>query len=304
MRDDPIGGARVLVTGATGFIGRRLVERLVALGCEVHGTGRAAVALPGATSHAASLDEPEAFGRLAAALRPEVTFHLAAATERARRAELLAPMVRHNVLPVAALCEALVAVPRARLVLVGSAEDYGAAPGPWRESAREEPVSPYGVSKVAAAHVALAAQVAFGLGAVVARPSVVYGPGQRGDHFLPGLIATCLFGGRFAMTPGEQLRDFLYIDDLVAGLLALATRAPPGRIFNLASGAPVRLVDVACAVQKLVGRGELAVGALPYRPAEAMAQEMSVEAARALGWQAEVALDEGLRRTVAAAKGR
>lgn len=303
MIDSSLSGARVLVTGATGFIGAHLAARLVSLGAEVHGTGRAPPPSLSMTMHAAQLDDPASLAELATALRPEVTFHLAARTERDRRLELLGPMLRANALSVAALCEALGA--GARVVVVGSGEDYGVAPGPWVETLRERPVSPYGLSKLVAAAIAETAAASFGVRAVVGRPSVVYGPGQRGGQFLPSLIATLLAGERFPMTAGEQLRDFLFVDDLVEALVQLGTDGPFGRVFNLSRGESTRIVDLARTVHSIIGRGELDIGALPYRPAEAMVQEMSPAAAReAFGWSAQIGLEEGLRRTIAAAAAR
>jgi nucleoside-diphosphate-sugar epimerase len=296
-------GSRVLVTGASGFLGRALAGWLIAAGAEVHGTSRAAGESAGPLRwHRASLDDGS-LPALVGALRPDVVFHLAARMERDRRPDLLLPMLAANALPVAALAEALIAAGRGRLVVVGSAEEYGSLPGPWREEQGEAPASPYGLSKAAASTIVTAAHRAFGLEAVVGRLSVVYGPGQRNSQFIPSLIAACLAGESFAMTPGEQLRDFLFVDDAVEGLAALGAGHHFGRVFNLCTGRSIAVIDLARRVESLVARGRLDVGALAYRPSEAMRQELCPDAARELvGWQARVALDEGLRRTIEAAR--
>jgi len=294
-------GARALITGAGGFVGAHLAARLGAIGAEVHGTSRGAGGGPGVRWHQADLGG-DALPALVRELRPDVVFHLAARMDRERRGDLLAPMLRDNTVAVASLCEAMIGG-SGRLVLLGSAEEYGAEPGPWEAGQRERPSSPYGLSKAAAALVAEVASRTFGVRVVTGRPSVLYGPGQRGSQFIPGLIAACLAGQRFAMTLGEQTRDFLYIDDLIDGLLALGVCEQAGQVFHLCTGSSVTVASVALRVRELVGGGSIDLGALPYRPAEAMAQEMSPAATReALGWQARVSLDEGLRRTIEAAR--
>ena len=102
------------------------------------------------------------------------------------------------------------------------------------------------------------------------------------------------------MTRGEQLRDFLYIDDAVDGLLAMLSPAAAGKVFNLSTGVSLRIVDVAKKIHQLIGQGDLQLGALAYRPNEVMSQEMNPRLARELlGWSARVSLDEGLRHTIA-----
>jgi UDP-glucose 4-epimerase len=294
-------GARVLVTGGSGFIGSHLTRRLLSMGCEVSATGRSSQALQGLPVRfiEAPLREADRFADLVRELTPDVTFHLAARTARDRDPSLLLSMIRENTLPVAALCEALCAQPKAKLVVVCSGEDYGSIPGPWDESMREKPSSPYGLSKSFAATLAMLSHSSFGLHAAAARPSVIYGPGQRPGMFIPSIVTACKNNQRFPMTWGEQLRDFLYIDDAVEGLLSMLSPAAAGRVFNLSTGSSYRIVDVAQRIHQAIGQGELLLGALMYRPNEAMAQEMSPALAQELlGWAAKVSLDEGLSRTI------
>lgn len=292
----------MLITGASGFLGRKLSRWLIEAGAEVHGTSRTAresgeIRWYQADANGASL--PALVGEL----RPDVVFHLAGRMERDRRPELLVSMLETNALPVAALAAALAGVGRGRLVIVGSAEEYGSAPGPWRESQPEEPSSPYGLAKSTAAGIVAAAHRTFGVEAVVGRLSVVYGPGQRSNQFIPSLVATCLSGQPFAMTRGEQLRDFIFVDDAIEGLTTLGAGSHFGRAFNLCTGRSIAVIELARRVEALVGQGRLEVGALAYRPAEAMRQEMCPDdALRLFGWQARVPLDEGLRLTIEAAR--
>lgn len=294
-------GAAVLVTGGTGFVGAHLVRRLLGLGAVVQATGRDPRRLAGLSVpvHAAPLSDTEGLRALVRRLRPSFVFHLAASTARARELSRLSPMLVENGLAAAALCEAA-GESGARVVLVGSAEEYGQQPGPWTEDTPPAPVSPYGVSKLAATEAGRCA-ARLGLGVAVARPSVIYGPGQDPKQFIPELLGALSRGEPFAMSPGEQRRDFLYVDDVVEGLLALARPEAAGEVFHLCAGEGARLLDVARAAQRLVGRGVLQVGSLPYRPNEVMDQAMSnLKARQRLGWAPSVPLEEGLRRTLAA----
>ena len=271
------------------------------MGCEVSATGRSSQALHGLPVRflEAPLHEADRFAGLVRELTPDITFHLAARTARDRDPSLLLSMIRENTLPVAALCEALCAQPKAKLVVVCSGEDYGSIPGPWTESMREKPSSPYGLSKSFAATMAMLSHSSFGLHAAAARPSVVYGPGQKPGMFIPSIVAACKNSQAFSMTAGEQLRDFLYIDDAVEGLLSMLSPAAAGRVFNLSTGVSLRIVEVAKKIHSLIGQGELCIGALDYRPHEVMAQEMSPSLAQELlGWSAKVSLEEGLARTI------
>jgi nucleoside-diphosphate-sugar epimerase len=292
--------ARVLVIGGSGFIGSHLTRRLLLMGCEVIATGRSPQSLLGLPIRffELPLHDTNRFAQLVQELRPDITFHLAARTTRDRDPSLLLSMLKENTLPVAALCEALCMQPKAKLVVVCSAEDYGSIPGPWEESMREKPSSPYGLSKLLAGTLAIFSS-SFGLHTAVARPSIVYGPRQRPGMFIPSLIVACKNNESFSMTKGEQLRDFLYVDDAVDGLLALLSPVASGKVFNLSTGISFRIVDVAKKIQQSIGLGELVVGALPYRPNEAMAQEMNPSLAqRLLGWAAGVSLEKGLVLTI------
>jgi UDP-glucose 4-epimerase len=295
---DSLRGSPVLITGGTGFVGAHLARRLLALGAGLHVTGRdpwrvASLALQ---VHAAPLEAPEGLGELVRRLRPAVVFHLAASTSRTRELSHLGEMLRQNVLPLAALLAAAGEV-GARVVTLGSAEEYGQSPAPWTEESPTAPVSPYGVSKLAATEIARAASRA-GVFVSVARPSVIYGPGQAPAQFIPALLATLETGRDFAMSPGEQTRDFVFVEDIVSGLLALLRDEARGEVFHLCAGESHSLRTIAEAARSLVGRGTVRLGALPYREKEVMEQAMSGEKARrVLGWVPRVSLAAGLART-------
>lgn len=295
-------GARVLVTGASGFIGRRLVGRLAAAGAEVHAIDLVPGAVAGVAEHLCDITDPVAMATAVAESDPAYVFHLAAFKQRASDPGAFARAVLDNITGTLDLAVPLCGRPRLRsLVAVGTAEEYAGGPSPYEESMREAPVSAYSFSKTAMVHLLQTFHRAHRLPAVVVRPTIAYGPGQPTDMFLPALITTLLRGERFPMTAGEQTRDFVFVDDIVGALIAAATTPRAvGGVFNIGSGASIAVRDVARRVEALVGvSGLLGLGDVPYRVSESMEYAVDTSAARdVLGWSAAVGLDDGLRATV------
>jgi len=296
---------RVLVTGATGFIGQRLIRRLVKAGAEVwagvfpqEDPERARV-LP-TQARRLPLDVTNV-ARMAAVVErsdPEVVFHLAAVGVTEPKVDpMLAVAV--NVGGTVRLLEMLRARRVRRIVLAGTCYEYGA-----RETQEGlDPFNVYAASKVAAWAFARAYWRAFGLPVVVARLFQVYGPGQPAHTLVPAAIRAALSGEDFPMTPGEQRRDFVYVDDVVEGLLAAAA-APgiDGESVDLGTGVAYSVREVVERIWVISGaRGRVLAGALPYRPGEVMHLIADADrTAHLTDWRATVGLEEGLRKTMAA----
>jgi nucleoside-diphosphate-sugar epimerase len=242
---------------------------------------------------------------IVADVNPEVVIHLAAS--RNRRVDFAAFRAGYdaNLLGTLNVIEACQEAPRlARLVHLGTCEEYGAAPVPFDETGREAAASAYGVSKLAATHLLQAVARNSSLPVVILRLTNVYGPGQAEDMFVPALIATLLRGRPFSMTAGQQTRDYVYVDDVVGAIVrAAGMSAPDGSVVNIGAGEPVRMKAVAALALRSIGPS--AAGLLscdrPYRAGESM--EYWASTARALqlyDWAPRVDLEEGISRTVAA----
>jgi len=300
---DRYAGRKALITGGAGFIGRRLRKKLEALGAEVYSLDSA----EGEGPRALKCDVRDA-AALAAAVReisPEFVFHLAGRVDRTADAALLRPMLEVNFLGALNLFEALKKVPVCRAVLLlGTGEEYGRfAEPPFREDYREDPVGPYSFSKFCATRLAGLFHRLYGLPAIVLRPTLAYGPGQEAGMFIPSVIETLRRGEKFAMTAGEQVRDFIFIDDLVSVYLAAGAAGTGfGGIFNIGSGETCSIRDLAMKIGRLMGREKLLeIGARPYRPAEIMDYRVDFsKAVKAFGWKPETGLERGLQLTIAA----
>ncbi len=303
----------VLVTGGTGFIGSHLVHALVERGLEVHVLHRKTSAftrLAGVAERVslwqAELSDGAALARLCTELRPRTVFHLAGDTGMRfldRELSQLRASAAENVQGGLELVLALRAAGSVRvLVRAGGIEEYGRGPTPYRETQREAPVSPYSASQVALTHYLQMLQPSLDFEAVSVRPALIYGPAQSEGFFVPALIRACLAGRDFAMTTGQQVRDLVFVDDLVdALLLAATTPGLAGEVLNLGAGQPQVLLEVARAIVRLSQASiALQVGAVPARASEIERQLLdSARAAERLGWRAETALEDGLAATIA-----
>lgn len=300
---------RVLVTGGTGFIGRHLVSALVAAGHTVSIAGRRprhdlpAGALPAAAGyHACDLSAPGHAAALLADTSPQWVFNLASAVDVSRELHMLEVQVRATLMSALHLAQACLHGQVERLVHVGTCEEYGNGPAPFRESQDPMPVSPYSAAKVAATAFVRMLCTSFGLRAVVIRPFLTYGPGQGPNQLIPALIQSALVGKDFPMTAGEQTREFNYVADIAEGLMLAAT-APgvEGMVINLGCAEPRRICDVAAQVIAQMGNPvSLQLGKLPYRPGETWEFYCDNTLARErLGWQPRTSLEAGLERTIA-----
>ena len=295
---------KVAVTGATGFIGSHLVRQLVSLGCKPTLFARS----PISSGLLAGLDGSVRWVRcdltdgdsIRAAIRnerPDTLFHLAGTRGRGAHDDC----VRLNFHGTARLLEALRDHGVRRIVIAGSAEEYGNQPGPLNEELSLKPCSAYGRSKTLATNHALALYAREDCPVVVVRPFSVYGRGQPREMFLAQAIESAVRDIPFKMSQGEQQRDLVFVSDVVEGLIAAAmTPGIEGRVINLGSGQPRQLRDVAGRVWRITGtRAPLLVGALKPAPQELYDTWADTSLARSLlHWEPAVDLDDGLLQTI------
>ena len=230
-------GRRVLVTGAAGFVGRKLVSLLATAGAELSILDAPAADLSGILDLSsqvwpADICDPEAVRLCVQSGQPEYVFHLAAVgvTDPFLSLERALAVNLHGSLNLFQACfgGAPAAAP-VKLVHTGTPYEYGAG-----RLAEPAPINPYAASKAAAFAVARMLQRTQNWPIVTVRPFQIYGPGQSEQALIPSAIHAALAGRPFRMTGGEQKRDLIFLDDVVRGCCWRPLSAGPGAVMTWA----------------------------------------------------------------------
>jgi UDP-glucose 4-epimerase len=305
-----LAGERVLVTGASGFIGSHLTRRLIAEGAQVHAlTSTVSSVYPtrlldvrdDITLHEASLADRGALQLVAADIRPSIVFHLGAYTHVGKSWQRVDECIQVNIQGTVNLLMALEPFGFTRFINTGTSEIYGDVDVPFREDGPVHPISPYSVSKHSAEEFCRIFAAARSWPVVRVRPFNAYGPMQSPDRVVPEIVTRALQRQPLRMTAGQQTREFNFVEDLAAGLVRVAV-APgiDGELFNLGCGREISIRDLASLVLHLMDDPiEPEFAALPERPIEIPRMHAdTTKAEHRLGWRAETSLQDGLARTI------
>lgn len=289
-------GNSVLVTGGTGFIGGHLCRRLRDAGAEVHATSRQAPEpVEGLVWHRLDLGDGAAAGALVRRLRPRVIYHLASHVVGARDREFVLSTFHDNLASTVYLLEAAAEVGCHRFVQVGSLEEPDGSGPP------EPPSSPYAAAKAAASAYGRMFHQLYETPVVLARLFMVYGPAQPDVRkLIPYLILSLLRGEAPRLSSGSRPVDWIYVGDVVEGLMRLARRdGLEGQRVDFGSGDLVTIRRVVEILYEILAPGqEPPFGTLPDRPHEQVRTARVEETFRQLDWRPEVGIEEGLRQTV------
>ena len=292
--------ARVLVTGASGFIGSSLAARLAGLGAMVETasrTARRAAPDSGRTDHVADLTDLGQCRALIQAARPDVVFHLASHVTGRQDLGTVIAALNGNLVAAVNLMTALAehAKPTS-VVIAGSSEEPRSFSLAEAESA---PYSPYAAAKLGASAYGAFFRRTMGLPVSHARIFMGYGPGQLDlVKLVPYVTVSLLRGQTPRLGSGTRLADFTFIDDIVAGLLTLGVR-PEIASLEIGTGKLTSVGDVARTLGSIVDpSAKIVFGDVVDRRNEPSRMADVVLSTRLAGWQPDVGLDAGLRRTV------
>jgi UDP-glucuronate 4-epimerase len=294
---------RFVVTGAAGFIGSHLAEALAAEGHEVVGVDSFTDYYDPELKeqNAAGLDiiradlAEDPLGELLAGA--DGVFHLAGQPGvRASWGHDFEHYVRRNLLATQRVLEAA-ADTGVRVVFASSSSVYGDAERyPTPEDAVPQPLSPYGITKLACEHLVRAYVRSGGLEAIVLRYFTVYGPRQRPDMAFMRMLHALAEGGAFEVYgDGSQSRGFTYVADAVSATVQAMGRAPAGAVYNVGGGSEASMLEAIAAAEQVSGRTletrflPVAVGDVRRTAAD------TTRIQEALGWIPQVSLDDGLR---------
>jgi nucleoside-diphosphate-sugar epimerase len=286
---------RALVTGASGHIGRHLLRALTDLDVQTYAVTRGAAVTTSSQGRwlVGDLVDPDFVRACLRQAAPDVVFHLGGLVSGSRDVTMVAPTLAGILEPTV---NVLIASEEqnTRVVIAGSVED----PGP---GARRVPTSPYGVAKEASRRYGEMFHEVYGTRVANARIFMVYGPGEQPrSRLVPYIVESLLQGRPPLLSSGSRLVDWVHVDDVVRGLLALASCEQAwGRTLDLGSGEMRRTVDVGEEVRALLDAPlELAWGAVPDRRGETE-DRADVETTRQVcGWEPRISFDDGLTQTV------
>ena len=297
MSDAHWQGSRVLITGARSFIGTQLCRRLIGAGAVVHGVSRApnGVDSPRMLFLSADLAQPADMRRIVADAAPDVIFHLAGHVTGSQQLSTVMPTFEVNLASTVNLLTTASECKVRRIVLAGSMQE------PDETRGEKIPSSPYAASKWACTAYAGMFHALYQLPVVIARPMLVYGPRQWDrSKLLPIVVESLLRGEAPRLTSGTREMDWVYIDDVVDGLMAVATTdGVEGRTLDLGTGEVISIRAVVEQVRSIIGTNVAPLfGAIPDRPFESPRAALADETRRLTGWTATTSLREGLRRTI------
>lgn len=290
---------RVLITGASGFIGRHLTRHLLDAGAEVHALIRpGSVRQPTANGHRVhwhrcELGDPAAVADALEETAAEVVFHLASQVQGDRDPDLVLPMLDDNTRTAVSVMTAAHRRPGCRVVLAGSVEEP--------HTLGEAPCSPYVAGKAAATAYARLFHDQWGLPVTVLRLAMVYGPDQPDVRKLvPHVITHLLAGRRPPLGSGARAIDWSYVDDVCRAFLLAATHPEaPGLVADIGSGTATTIAETVSLLAELTGHhGDLGFGELADRRRDIARIADARTAQTVLGWQPHTPLARGLARTV------
>jgi nucleoside-diphosphate-sugar epimerase len=300
------GAKRVLVTGATGFVGANLVHGLLRQGHEVgvlakkeSDTWRLAEVSSRLRWFHAGLESTTGLGETLSKFRPQWIFHLAAHGAYSWQRDTAA-ILRTNVLGTANLLDACLTTGFEAFVNTGSSSEYGFKDHPPKEGETLEPAGPYAVAKAAATMYCTQAGRSSGARIATLRLYSVYGPWEEPRRFIPQLVARGLEGVLPPLASRGTARDYVYVNDVIAAYLTVVRgNFEPGAVFNVGTGHQTTLEQAVGIARRVLGIAvEPAWGSMADRSWDTSTWVAdSTRLQEQLGWRPETDLEQGLRLT-------
>src|SRR5712692_6039049 len=292
-----LDGQRILITGASGFIGSHLCLRLCQEGADVHAVyrSRRPADLGDQRWWQADLADLEEVKKIVGKVQPEVIFHLASHVKGAPSLEHVLPTFQSNLQSTVNLLTVAAEANCRRVVLTGSLAE------PEVENGETFPSAPYAAAKWASSGYARMFHALYKLPVLIARVFMVYGPAQIDlTKLIPYVTLSLLQGKTPKISSGDRLVDWIYVSDVVNGFLALAQASDvDGATLDLGSGSLVSIREIVQQLAMSIGNGvKLEFGALPDRPLEPTRIAKTAETFARIGWKPQVSLQDGLERTV------
>ena len=293
---------RILVTGGRGFIGRHVLEQLTNLGVDITAIRRPACS--GNYDYQESrvqwldcaLDDTHNLRQIFSVTRPDVCMHLAWITKSGKYATSA-----ENIKLVNSSLELLQISAESgcsRFVGVGTCAEYENAVGPLHEKSRTNPQTLYGASKLALRYMGENLAKQLGIQFAWGRVFYVYGPHENQKRVVPAVINTLLDGQIFQASSGEQIRDFMHVEDVASAFVKLCIREEQG-VFNICSSEPKTLRSLLISIAALLNRPDAIRFGVheksAFDPPYVLGENTRL---MTLGWKQRLGIEVGLEKTI------
>lgn len=291
---------KILVTGATSFLGKHLSLKLKERGEDFFGT--AAHEDKKQSIRKMDLLDVKEVKNVVKEISPSFVYHLAALVNLTRDFKIAQQCMEINLKGTMNLLESFRAVTPDVVVFVSTEEVYGNGPIPYIEDQLPYPPSGYAISKMAGEWFCRMYAQELGFKLIILRIGTMYGPGDRTSRFIPQLIIKALENDYILLNSGKRKRDYIYIDDAVQSLINVLNvknlKTPV--VFNIGGGSSYTLLELAKIILRETGSSSnIITGKIPERVGEAHEWLMDIKKADdILGWKPKVSLEKGLRKTI------
>lgn len=289
---------KILVTGASGFIGAHLCRRLLDYGAEVYGISRKSQTDTTICSRwlKGDLSNSEEVRMMLNEVKPSIIFHLASHVVGARDLEFVKTTFRDNLISTINLLTEASSLACDRIILIGSLEE------PEKTSDFITPSSPYAAAKFASSAYGRLFYTLYDMPVSIARLFMVYGPGQNDlKKLIPYTILSLMSDEIPKFTSGHRKVDWIFIDDVVDGLLSMAHCSNiPGKTIDIGSGTYTTIHDVVLHIISIM-KSEIKplFGSIPDRAMEQVTLADIASSELKIGWRPSISLEKGLEKTVA-----
>lgn len=296
----------ILIIGISGFVGRNLLNRLIQDDCQIYGIKKtkninSEIFNERVKILNCDITDFRKLNEIINNINPNYIFHLAGNTSRDISIEIIDSMVDVNIIGTLNILKSCLTLENLKsFVMLGTSEEYGNNKTPYIEKLKEDPVSPYSLSKTCSYYICKMFYNIYKVPVVYLRASLVYGPGQPETMFIPSLVSTLAKNKPFEMTLGEQTRNFIYVDDLIEYLIMASTSSKcSGQIINIGNE-NIKIIDVARKIGKKMNKLHLIKpGAKEYRKNEIMKYEVDIsKSIKFFKWRPQINLDAGLEKII------
>jgi nucleoside-diphosphate-sugar epimerase len=284
---------KVLITGASGFIGLHLCRKLLENGNEVHALCRSEPKVFDRLFnwHKIDLADLESTRKVFRETRPDIVFHLCSHAQGERELSLVLPTFQGELTATVNVLLSLAQTGCSRMIMAGSLEESRLG---------EIPSSPYAAAKVASRAYASMFHQLYKFPIVMTRIFMAYGPGQSQKKLIPHSIISMIEGRPLKIASPARKVDWVYVEDLVLGLLTVAvTPRLEGKSVDLGSGQMTEIQDVVRRIQQIVNpQAHVEFGTIPERAAEQVCRADAATTYALTGWRPATSLDAGLEKSV------